>query len=269
MKPPLRLLTIAGSDSGGGAGIQADLKTFSALGGYGMSVITALTAQNTRGVHAVEELSEDFVYAQLKAVMEDIGTDAIKIGMVQNASVISAIGKGLADRTGGPVILDPVMVAKSGDKLLEDEAIKELKETLFPLSDLITPNLSEAEVLAGESLSSLNDMKEVARRLSQEVGGGNVLVKGGHSEEETIKDVLYETGKNQCKVFEGKRIETKNDHGTGCTLSSAIARYMAVGEPVEEAVGKGREYLREALEAGKGFSIGGGHGPMDHFYFLR
>lgn len=263
-----RILTIAGSDSGGGAGIQADLKTISALGCYGTSVITALTAQNTQGVDAIESLSGSFIYQQLKCVLEDIGTDATKIGMVQDTHVVEAMRKAWDERGEGPVVLDPVMVAKSGDRLLRDEAIASLKEQLFPIARLITPNIPEAEVLSGQHIRNREDLRSVAESLGSAYHHIDVLIKGGHFEGDQLEDVLYLVETNGIRTFEGPRVRTRNDHGTGCTLSSAIASFLGLGHALPDAVEKGRQYLFEALEHGKEMNIGNGHGPPDHFYFL-
>lgn len=251
------VLTIAGSDSGGGAGIQADLKVFSALGTYGMSVITALTAQNTVGVFGVEWVKPEMVLAQIDAVFQDIRVDAVKIGMVANESIIEAVAEGLKKYHPPFVVLDPVMIAKSGDKLLQDEAIAALKEKLLPLATLITPNLPEAETLLERKITSLEEMKQAAQELSQQYGI-HVLVKGGHLQGEPI-DVLS-TG----RIYSGERIETKHTHGTGCSLSSAIAAYLVRGEELETAVEKAKAYVQEAIR--HAFPIGAGHSPIHHFY---
>ncbi len=268
MRKRPRILTIAGSDSGGGAGIQADLKTISALGCYGTSVITALTAQNTQGVDAIESLSGSFIYQQLKSVLEDIGTDATKIGMVQDTHVVESIRKVWDEHGEGPVVLDPVMIAKSGDRLLRDEAIDSLKERRFPIASLITPNIPEAEVLSGQRVRSREDLRSVAKSLGAAFHGINVLIKGGHFEGDQLEDVLYLGENKGIRTFEGPRVRTRNDHGTGCTLSSAIASFLGLGHALPDAVEKGRHYLFEALDQGKDMDIGYGHGPPDHFYFL-
>lgn len=251
------VLTIAGSDSGGGAGIQADLKVFSALGTYGMSVITALTAQNTVGVFAVEWVKPEMVLAQIDAVFQDIRVDAVKIGMVANQDIIEAVAEGLKKYQPLHVVLDPVMIAKSGDKLLQEEAIVALKEKLLPLATLITPNIPEAETLLGKPINSLEEMKEASYELAKKYNT-QVLVKGGHREGEPI-DVLS-TG----RIYRGERIETKHTHGTGCSLSSAIAAYLARGEQLEVAIEKAKSYVQEAIR--HAFPIGDGHSPIHHFY---
>jgi hydroxymethylpyrimidine/phosphomethylpyrimidine kinase len=265
-----RTLTIAGSDSGGGAGIQADLKTFSALGCYGMSVLTALTAQNTREVTAVHAVPEDVVVAQLDAVLSDIGVDAVKIGMLHNAATTDAVAQTLRRWDAGPVVLDPVMVAKSGDRLLSEEAVESLRSNLFPLAELITPNLPEAESLLGRRIAGRNDMEGAARDLLA-LGPRAVLLKGGHLEDEQASDVLVKSLDNGRAVthwFDFKRIPTQNTHGTGCTLSSAVAAYLARGATLEDAVSAAREYVQAAIEAGAAYRLGQGHGPVHHFHAI-
>ncbi|WP_380705790.1 bifunctional hydroxymethylpyrimidine kinase/phosphomethylpyrimidine kinase [Salinithrix halophila] len=251
------LLTIAGSDSGGGAGIQADLKVFSALGTYGMSVITAVTAQNTQQVTDVRELDPEIIEAQIQAVFGDIRVDGVKIGMVGNADAIERIADNLARFRPQPIVIDPVMVAKSGDRLLAGEAVDALVTQLLPLGTLITPNIPEAEVLLGTSITSIEEMEEAARILADRFGT-EVLVKGGHLSGEPL-DVLS-TG----RTYPGKRIETRHTHGTGCSLSSAITALIAQGHAVEDAVDHAKRYVSEAIQ--HAFPIGGGHSPIHHFY---
>ena len=265
MRRYYRALTIAGSDSGGGAGIQADLKTFAALGCYGMSVITALTAQNTVAVTAIHPVPPAFIAQQIDTIMEDIGVDAVKIGMLHASSVIQTVAERLAHYRMVPIVLDPVMVAKSGDKLLQDEAVEALKATLVPLATVLTPNLPEASVLLGRPIVDRDQMKEASMALT-ELGPQAVLLKGGHLHDALSPDVLYIKMDGTLEVFEGKRIETGNTHGTGCTLSSAIAAYLARGEGIREAVGKAKAYLTKALQAGAAYRLGQGHGPVHHFY---
>lgn len=265
-----RALTIAGSDSGGGAGIQADLKTFSALGCYGMSVITALTAQNTREVTAVHPVPVDVVVAQLDAVLSDIGADAIKIGMLFEAEIAEAVGRTLSRWQAGPIVLDPVMVAKSGDHLLVESAIESLKKNVFPLAEVVTPNLPEAGTLLGREVSHRGDMEQAAIDLLA-LGPKAVLLKGGHLESDQSADLLvYEDEGHHLmrRWFEYPRIETTNTHGTGCTLSSAIAAYLARGMRMEPAVERARSYIQKAIEAGAGFTLGQGHGPVHHFHAM-
>lgn len=260
-----RVLTIAGSDSGGGAGIQADLKTIAANGCYGMSVITALTAQNTKGVFGIHPVPVDFVQQQLQVVLSDIGSDAIKIGMLFSSELIEMIAAELKSLATDNIVLDPVMVAQSGDKLLRDEAVAALKTTLIPVANLITPNLPEASVLLGRQITTSEELKDAAVELS-ELGCANVLIKGGHLEEGDCDDLLYMAETGEFRTYAVKRIETNNNHGTGCTLSSAIAAGLAKGLSVDAAVAAGKEYITGAIRSGADYRIGGGHGPVDHFY---
>ena len=260
-----RVLTIAGSDSGGGAGIQADLKSIAANGCYGMSVITALTAQNTKGVFGIYAVPVDFVQQQLEVVLSDIGSNAIKIGMLFSSELIEMIASELQAHVAKNIVLDPVMVATSGDKLLKDEAVEALRTHLIPLAHLITPNLPEASVLLRREITTLGELKDAAVELS-ELGCPNVLIKGGHLEEGDCDDLLYMAETGEVCTYPVKRIETNNNHGTGCTLSSAIAAGLAKGLSVEEAVAAGKEYITGAIRSGADYKIGGGHGPVDHFY---
>ena len=259
-----RALTIAGSDSGGGAGIQADLKTFSALGCYGMSAITALTAQNTVAVTAIHPLPPEFVARQIDAVMDDIGVDAVKIGMLHNAEIIYTVAERLAHYDVSNVVLDPVMVAKSGDRLLQQEAVDALREALIPLVTVLTPNLPEAGVLLGQTIEGDAQFEESCRRLA-ELGPKAVLLKGGHLGGTSSPDYLYVPGEEMLQL-QAERVETKNIHGTGCTLSSAIAAYLARGEEIAGAARKAKEYITRALQEGAAYRLGGGHGPVHHFY---
>lgn len=259
-----RALTIAGSDSGGGAGIQADLKTFSALGCYGMSAITALTAQNTVAVTAIHPVPPAFIARQIDAVMEDIGVDAVKIGMLHNAEVIHAVAERLAHYNVSNIVLDPVMVAKSGDRLLQEEAVDALRQALIPLVTVITPNLPEAGVLLGQPLEDDTHFEEACRRLA-ELGPRAVLLKGGHLGGASSPDFLYVRGEEMLQL-QAERVETKNIHGTGCTLSSAIAAYLARGEDIAGAVRQAKEYITQALQEGAAYRLGRGHGPVHHFY---
>lgn len=265
----IRVLTIAGSDSGGGAGIQADLKTFSALGCYGMSVLVALTAQNTREVTGIVEIDPGFVSTQLDTVMEDIGVDAVKIGMLGNAEVIATVAARLQALKPPNVVLDPVMVAKSGDKLLRDDAVEGLVHELFPLADVVTPNLYEAEVLLGQAVATLEQMEEAGRRLL-DMGPRAVVVKGGHGQSKSESSDCLVTRAKGGEVltdwFKARRIETRNTHGTGCTFSSAIASYLARGESVRESVARAKVYVSRAIEAGSVYRVGNGHGPVHHFH---
>jgi hydroxymethylpyrimidine/phosphomethylpyrimidine kinase len=261
---PPRVLTIAGSDSGGGAGIQADLKTFAAHGVYGMSALTAVTAQNTLGVTAVGELPVDLVGAQIDAVFEDIGVDAVKIGMLSSGAIIGVVADRLSHWAGPPVVLDPVMVAKSGDPLLAEGAVTALCEGLAPLATLLTPNLSEASRLGGGLPTGTDEERQ---RLALKLAGSGpaVLLKGGHLKGEAIVDLLCADG--ELHRFEHPRIATASTHGTGCTLSAAIAARLALGEDLVAAVGGAIEYLQGALRAA--YPIGEGCGPVNHLYRLE
>lgn len=256
-----KVLTIAGSDSCGGAGIQADLKTFSAIGVYGMSVITAVTAQNTQAVYDVLELSKEMIKRQIEVVFDDIEVDAVKIGMVSNAEIINTIYECLSKYNAKNIVIDPVMVSKSGYYLLRPEAIEALK-MIFNIANLVTPNIPEAELLTGIKIENLKDMK-VAAEIVRGFGVKNVLIKGGHGYD-NADDVLL--ADNKFIVFEGKRIETQNTHGTGCTLSSAIASCLAKGHSIEQAVEQSKAYISTAIE--NSFSIGKGVGPVGHFIDL-
>jgi hydroxymethylpyrimidine/phosphomethylpyrimidine kinase len=257
-------LTIAGSDSSGGAGIQADLKTFSALGVYGASAITALTAQNTLGVAEIMIVPPEFVLSQMHAVAADLKVGAIKIGMLGKAPVIEAVAEGLAAFPGVPVVLDPVMVAASGDQLLDPKAVEVLRATLMPLATLITPNLAEAAVLLGQPQArSEYEMAGQALKL-HESGARAVLIKGGHAEGETAIDLLFE-GERPVS-FEAPRVATENTHGTGCTLSAAIAAELAKGAALPDAVEAAKEYVTAAIFAADRLKIGEGRGPVHHFH---
>jgi len=260
-----RALTIAGSDSGGGAGIQADLKTFSALGCFGMSVITALTAQNTVTVTGIHPVPPEFIARQIDAVMTDIGTDAIKIGMLHSPEVIATLAEALRRHRATNIVLDPVMVAKSGDKLLRDDAVQALKTTLIPLADVMTPNLPEAAVLLGREITAESQMENACRELAA-LGCRAVLLKGGHLTGADSPDLLYIDGASEPVRLDAARIKTPNAHGTGCTLSSAVAAYLALGHPVDEAIHRAKHYLLKALKAGAGYRLGRGHGPVHHFH---
>lgn len=254
-----RALTIAGSDSGGGAGIQADLKTFCAFGVYGMSALTAITAQNTREVRAVFPLSQDLVVQQIGAVVEDIGVDAVKTGMLHNAQIVSAVSWAIQQFHLPKVVVDPVMVSKSGAMLLEEEAIVALKEELFPLALVVTPNIEEASLLSGVPVNSVKDMEKIARIIWKQ-GPRYVVVKGGHLQGDELVDVLFDG--NDFYYYRGRKIVTKNTHGTGCTYSAALCALLALGYNVEEALSMVKEYMelviQHALPLGKGF------GPTNH-----
>lgn len=256
------LLTIAGSDSCGGAGIQADLKTFSAHGVYGMSVITAVTAQNTQGVLAVQDISAELIGKQIEAIFDDIRVDGLKIGMVSQTGTINVIAEKLRFYKPLRLVLDPVMVSKSGYHLLRLEAKEALIAGLLPLADIVTPNIPEAEVLTGIKIESIKDMEKAAGMIF-EMGPKNVLVKGGHLDNDAT-DVFFDGTDLSC--FKSRRVDTKNTHGTGCTLSAAIASNLAKGYSAGEAVAKAKEYITTAIE--NSFSIGKGAGPVGHFYEL-
>jgi hydroxymethylpyrimidine/phosphomethylpyrimidine kinase len=260
-----RVLTIAGSDSGGGAGIQADLKTVAALGCYGASAITALTAQNTLGVSGIHPVPPDFAAAQIAAVLEDIGADAVKIGMLYSAQLIRAVAEQLRKYAARNIVLDPVMVAQSGDRLLEDDAVGAIRDYLMPLSNVVTPNIPEAEVLAGRRIRSLEDMQAAAHDLGR-YGSEAVLLKGGHLEESDSSDLFYLCRENRFVTLAAERITSRNTHGTGCTLSAAIAAYLARGDDLENAVRQAKTYITAALRAGAAYRLGSGHGPVHHFF---
>jgi len=260
-----RVLTIAGSDSGGGAGIQADLKTFAALGCYGMSAITALTAQNTVGVSGIHPVPPAFAAAQIAAVLEDIGADAIKIGMLYSAELIRVVAEQLQKFSARNIVLDPVMVAQSGDRLLRDDAVGAITEYLMPLADVVTPNIPEAEVLVGRGIRSVEEMRQAARDLGR-FGSRSILVKGGHREEDDSSDLLYMCREDRFVTLTAERVSSRNTHGTGCTLSSAIAAGLARGEALEDAVRQAKEYIRRAIRAGADYTVGRGHGPVHHFF---
>jgi hydroxymethylpyrimidine/phosphomethylpyrimidine kinase len=256
------VLTIAGSDSSGGAGIQADLKTFAAHGVFGMSVITAVTAQNTQGVYAVQDITPEVITRQIEAIFEDITVAAVKIGMVSQIETITAIAAGLKKYGVSNVVVDPVMVSKSGFHLLNPAAEATLIRELLPLAAVLTPNVPEAEVITGQAITTLADMEAAARRIMT-LGPGSVLMKGGHLDGDST-DILYDG--DRFIYFPSPRIATKNTHGTGCTLSSAIAANLGRGLPVNEAVAAAKEYITVAIE--HGLTIGKGVGPTHHFYTL-
>ncbi|MEA3534374.1 bifunctional hydroxymethylpyrimidine kinase/phosphomethylpyrimidine kinase [Rhizobium sp. CC-YZS058] len=256
-------LTIAGSDSGGGAGIQADLKTFSALGAYGASVVTAITAQNTRGVTGVEDVSPAMVAAQMDAVFGDLRVDALKIGMVSRCATIEAIAEGLAGFA-GPVVLDPVMVATSGDRLLQEEAIEALRTRLVPRAALVTPNLPEAALLTGLPMAESEAQMIAQGEAILALGAAAVLVKGGHGAGPDSTDILLNA--EGLRRFTVPRIETRHDHGTGCTLAAAITAGLARGKGLTASVTAAKAYLTAALAAGRTLGIGTGRGPVHHFH---
>lgn len=257
-------LSIAGSDSSGGAGIQADLKTFSSLGVYGTTAITAITAQNTQGVHSQLAIAPQMVYDQIIAVMEDLNPSVVKIGMLSNSEIVCAVAEALSQYQ-LPIILDPVIVSSSGHRLLSIEAQESLKERLLPLSTLITPNIPEMEALTSVTLSTYQDKERAAHYLI-ELGAKAILLKGGHEEGDTKSDTLFLASPTGIKTstFSSQTIHTKNIHGTGCTLSAAIAAFIARGESINEAIAKAKSYITDAIRAGADVAIGNGFGPVNH-----
>ena len=260
-----KVLTIAGSDSGGGAGIQADIKSISANGCFATSAITAITAQNTLGVNAVEGLSIDILEGQIEAVLSDIGTDSVKIGMLHSAEVVRSVARLLRKYGIKDVVLDPVMVSTSGHKLIEDSAIAVLKSDLMPLARVITPNIPEAEILLGEPIEKQGDLPAAARRLAQQYGV-SVLLKAGHLVDDELIDIFYNNETDEVIELSARRVDTPNTHGTGCTLSSAFAAQLAKGLPLTEAARAAKEYINNAIIHGAAYKIGNGHGPVCHFY---
>jgi hydroxymethylpyrimidine/phosphomethylpyrimidine kinase len=257
-----RVLSIAGSDSGGGAGIQADLKTFAALGCFGMTAITALTAQNTCGVRAIHPVPPDMLRAQIDAVLEDIGADAVKVGMLHSPEIVRTVAQAIDRHQLRRVVFDPVMVATSGAKLIDDPAIAVLVTELFPRAALITPNLDEAALLVGRPLTSAQDMAQAAAELIVR-GARAVLLKGGHLAGDTVMDLLLQAS-GEPLWLQAPRIDTANTHGTGCTLSSAIAAHLALGATLLDAVQQARDFVRRALQAGASVKTGQGEGPLNH-----
>lgn len=262
MKHYTTVLTIAGSDSGGGAGIQADIKTISALGCYATTAITAITVQNTVGVEAVHPVPVDFVKGQIEAVLSDIGADAVKIGMLQSAEIVQAVAEKLRKYKVGNIVLDPVMVSTSGHRLIEEEAIDTLRRELIPLARVITPNIPEAEILlGGEEIRSQASLPEMAQRLSASYGV-SVLLKAGHLSEDELTDILYDKETDKLLRLTSKRIRTRNTHGTGCTMSSALAASLAKGETLQQAASSAKTFISNAIIAGADYEIGHGHGPV-------
>jgi hydroxymethylpyrimidine/phosphomethylpyrimidine kinase len=257
---PAKALTIAGSDSGGGAGIQADLKTFGALGVYGSSAITAITAQNTLGVTAVHEIPLDVITAQIDAVMGDIGAEAVKTGMLSSPEIVRTVARAIERHQIDRLVVDPVMIAKSGHRLLHEEAVEAVRRDLLPLAMVVTPNVPEAEVLAGGTIATKSDMLDAAR-LIREAGPSVVIVKGGHLEGAPL-DVVWDG--ETANYFETPRVNTSATHGTGCTYSAAITAGLAQGRPVLESIERARTYLFEALK--RAYRVGAGHSPVHHFH---
>lgn len=261
-----RALTIAGSDSGGGAGIQADLKTFAARGVFGMSVITALTAQNTLGVQGVLEIPPAFVAMQIDSVVRDIGVDVVKTGMIANIGIIEAVAAKIREYRLAPLVVDPVMMAKGGDRLLHEDARATLVRLLLPLATVVTPNLPEAQVLAGFQIANLDDMRRAAKAIHA-LGPKGIVVKGGHLlDPGASTDILFDG--ERFEELSAPRIDTKNTHGTGCTFASAIAAELAKGADIREAVRTAKTYVTEVIRASADLGIGHGHGPMDHMALL-
>ena len=264
MKTKSKILIIAGSDSSGGAGIQADIKTVTALGSYAMTAITAVTAQNTRGVKKITSIPTKNVQKQITMILDDIGTNAVKIGMLHNTSIIKCVYSILKKYKLKNVVLDPVMVAKSGTKLINNNSIKHLKKLLLPLSNLVTPNIPEAEVLTGYSISNKEDMIKAAKKILN-MGSKNVLLKGGHLKNKMIFDVL--TTKKGIKIFTKRKIKTKNTHGTGCTLSSAIATCLSQKKNMVKSCKISTRYVNKAIASAPGY--GKGFGPLNHLVSLN
>ncbi|WP_423126335.1 bifunctional hydroxymethylpyrimidine kinase/phosphomethylpyrimidine kinase [Gaoshiqia sp. Z1-71] len=260
-----RVLTIAGSDPSGGAGIQADLKTMSACGCFGTSAITAVVDENTVGVFGVHPVPVPFVQGQIKSVLDDIGADAIKIGMLHSSELIRGVKETLSHYPIRNIVLDPVMVATSGDKLLQDEAISTLKNELIPFARVITPNIPEAEILLGESIRGQSDLSRVIKKLS--CGGKvSVLLKAGHLEDDELTDLFYNAETDDILELRSKRVPTRNTHGTGCTFSSAVASFLAHHLPLNDAVYHAKEYISQAIIHGANYQTGNGHGPVHHFF---
>lgn len=263
-----RVLTIAGSDSGGGAGIQADIKAISAMGCFATTAITAITAQNTQGITAVHPIPIEMIEDQIDAVLSDIGTDTIKIGMLHSAEVVSVVADKIEQYKIKNVVLDPVMVSTSGHRLIEEQAVEVLKLRLVPMARVITPNIPEAEILAGVKITSEAQFAEVARMLSN--GGKNsVLLKAGHLSEDILTDYLYNAEDDTFTTLPSARVDTKNTHGTGCTLSSALAAALARGFSLTEAAKMAKHYIEQAIISGAEYTIGNGFGAVDHFWDMR
>ncbi|MCF6092595.1 bifunctional hydroxymethylpyrimidine kinase/phosphomethylpyrimidine kinase [Microaerobacter geothermalis] len=259
-----KALTIAGSDSGGGAGIQADLKTFQELGVYGMTAITAVTAQNTLGVQGIYPLPVEGIIQQIESVGSDLGADAVKTGMLFNREIIQGVAEQVKKFRWKNLVVDPVMIAKGGASLLQEEAVEALRRDLIPLAKIVTPNIPEAEVLTGMSIRTMDDRKEVAKKIVL-WGAKSVVIKGGHEEGEKVLDLIYDG--TQFTQLEYQRVDTRHTHGTGCTFSAAITAQLAKGENINNAVKKAKEFIHAAIEDGLG--IGGGHGPTNHWAYRK
>lgn len=270
MKRYKTALTIAGSDPSGGAGLQADLKTFSALGVYGASAIVAIVDENTAGVYGVHPVPVNFVVGQIRSVLDDIGADAVKIGMLHDSELIRAVKDTLAEyKELTNIVVDPVMVATSGDPLLVPEAVATLRDELISRSRVITPNIPEASMLLGRKIEADDQLEDAANELSANAGGRvSVMLKGGHLSHDTLVDVFYNAETGKSLRLSTPKVDTVNTHGTGCTLSSAIAAWLAKGADLETAVVKAKDYINHAIVAGAGYKIGKGHGPVHHFHNL-
>ncbi len=260
----INTLTIAGSDSSGGAGIQADIKTMSALGCYAASVITSVTAQNTKGVYAIQQITPDVIASQIHAVMNDLHPKAVKIGMVNDAETIRVITDVLSEYDIEHLVVDPVMVSTSGSRLMKDNAVEEFCNRLLPMATLLTPNIPETEVLSGICIKSEKDI-DAATKVIIDKGCNALLIKGGHIEGEEKTDRLYMKDRS-CTVFRSRTVETRNTHGTGCTLSSAITAFLACGEKLTDAVRLAKKYVTDAIISGSDVNIGDGYGPVNHFH---
>lgn len=272
MKYPV-VLTIAGSDSVGGAGIQADIKAISATGGYAASAITAVTVQNTTGVRAVHNVPVEIVRGQIEAVIGDIGADAVKIGMLSTAGLVRAVKDSLTGLGVTNIVLDPVMVATSGDRLIDGDAVEVLATELAPFARVVTPNIPEAEILSGEKITSQADLPGVAGRLSARLSSlgdrpVSVLLKAGHLDEDYLVDYFFNAETGRISELSSRRVLSRNTHGTGCTLSSALASYLAQGFSLDDAARRAKAYVARAIETGAAFDIGHGHGPVHHFWVL-
>ena len=266
MKHYRKVLSIAGSDSGGGAGIQADIKTISACGCYAATAITAITVQNTLGVQAVHAVPTEILRGQIDAVLSDIGADAVKIGMLHSSEVVSLVREMLIRFKAGNIVLDPVMVSTSGHRLIEEDAIASLRTELLPLARVITPNIPEAEILlGGRKLSFQSELPDAARELA-ESSGASVLLKAGHLSEDDLSDIFYDLEDGKCYSLTSKRIHTKNTHGTGCTMSSAFASMLAKGMSLPDAAKAAKDFINGAILLGKDYEIGHGFGPVNHLY---
>ena len=261
-----RVLTIAGSDPSGGAGLQADLKTFAACGCYGASAVVAVVDENTVGVTGIHPIPVDFVTGQIRSVLDDIGADAIKIGMLHSSELIHAVRDTIAGYPIKNIVLDPVMVATSGDPLLEPDAVATLRDELMPHVRIITPNIPEAELLLGEKIESQESLPDTARRLSELCGGVSVLLKAGHLRDPELTDVFYNAESGRHIILRSRRCDTANTHGTGCTLSSAFAAFLAHGNDLDRAARLAKDYITAAIEAGAEYTIGHGNDPVHHFH---